>query len=308
MARVLYNQPFQTPVQLVKLLRKEGLQIHGPSAKRILEQTNFHRFKAYLHPYRIYPAKTFQPGSRFRDGLALYYFDEELRSAVFEMIAYIEVAIRTRLDHFVTQHLNDPFWYLSAANFTEPMVKTIKKFKASFGQVKDEFCDYYKRTYFNPHPAHRNLPPFWIIAELTTFGDLRFLLGALDKTPFNIPHTRDNVLDRMSVALGARNLAELNSWMTALRDVRNKCGHHARLFNANLRTPSGTAHMVRIRPAKTNRLYHSLVMMVHIGKHIGCPMDMKRIMQRLFRRYPQAEALKASMGFPANWETDPFWP
>jgi abortive infection bacteriophage resistance protein len=135
---------------------------------------------------------------------------------------------------------------------------------------------------------------------------------SFDKTffahPPSVPPT-PNELDALALDFGAFNVGFLQKWTEYVRNLRNWCAHHARLWNRHMATPpnlGGHLNKALAVPSQ-HRLYHSLVMLRVMLKSVGLPDNIKQTMLSLFAKYPVASAEKARMGFPALWDTDPFW-
>ena len=74
-------------------------------ARRVLERVNYYRFSGYWYPFRQLDADgrhrldVFVDGANFTDVAALYDFDERLRSAVFDCLTPVELALKAMLGH-----------------------------------------------------------------------------------------------------------------------------------------------------------------------------------------------------------------
>jgi len=102
----------------------------------------------------------------------------------------------------------------------------------------------------------REMPPFWIISEFSTFGNILTILESMNKKAFVLPQN-NNLLDKLSQEFGAKNLKELNSWLRLIRDVRNRVAHHSRVWNCNYREPSGIRQKISnsFNPIQANKIY-----------------------------------------------------
>lgn len=309
----LYPKAYKSPSDLIAHLQAKGLTVGNPQrSKTVLESINYYRFKIYLVPFSDFATKLFHAGSTFEDGLELYRFDEELRVKLFSIIGRLEIKLRTKLDHTATAHTNNPFWYLDDGLFENPAkINSIRSQLASqFQRSKDAFAKHYNTHYFNStNHSFKQLPPFWMLSELTTFGNIESIYSSIKKSCFDNAPPKKNELDILAHSFGAKNLRELNNWIVAIRDVRNRCAHHSRIWNANYRQPSGIASFFspRYSPSHPNRLYQFAGLIHHLNKNLGMGINIKDIMLDLFRRHPVADAKKSSAGFPVNWDQDQFW-
>ena len=314
MPPVIYNKPFRDYANLVAHLSGKGLSIHSvQEAEQMLKKVNYYRFKIYLRPFLDLRTNRFVAPADFRDGLNLYYFDRELRELLFSIVSRLEIKLRSRLDQVVTEHTGNAFWYLDNTLFHRQQTATVvqNEIDVSFQRSTDDFVNHFKTKYVNNiNATYPHLPPFWIAAELTTFGNVRALYEALDKSRFSTS-PRTNKLDSLAQEFGAANLRDLNGWLTALRDIRNRCAHHSRLWNCNYREPPAIRQILdhQLQPSHPNRIYLILAVVQIMSTKIGIDLNagIKDSVLRLFANYPVAGNFLRSMGFPNNWETDPLW-
>lgn len=302
----IFSKPYATPAQLLQHLKNRNLTVENDQAALLfLTNINYHRFKVYLRVFWDDSIKAYKPAGSFEKAVQLYRFDDELRDTLFSIIGRIEIKLRSRLDHTLSAHTKDPFWYLDQSNFSS--TGFLAKLNTAFTQARDEYSTHFKQNYQNnTNTNYKSLPPFWAIAELTTFGNLLDIFSAFNKTPFQIT-PKQNILDDLAKEFGAKNLKELNNWLSLIRDVRNKCAHHSRLWNRNLRAPSSILPLLVIAPAHQNRLYSFIAMLHLIAQKFSMNIDVKGTLEDLFTDYQETQSFLASMGFPGNWKTDPFW-
>ena len=152
------------------------------------------------------------------------------------------------------------------------------------------------------------LPPFWIIAEMITFGQVLRAYKLIKKAPFNGPNNT-NKLDDLAKEFGAKNLAELNNWILLIRDVRNRCAHHSRVWNFNFREPSSIPKLLlgELPPTHSNRIYFFVALLHKMDSSLQLDIGIKDSILRLFNKYPIADRKKNAAGFPVDWESALFW-
>ncbi|WP_158755354.1 Abi family protein [Dyella sp. S184] len=312
---VPYTKPYLTPADLITKLQASGLTVHSvPHAQNVLSIVNYYRFKVYLRPFLTPPDfKQFQGGATFVGACELQDFDRDLRSLVMALTGIIEVTLRHSLDAHVGAFLKDPFWYLNERIYAQTPTETIKKIVRSVNLSNEEFSQHFRRKYHSPaRGKHYLLPPFWMASETFTLGQLLYLMKGLDKVPFAGP-TRGslNELDKMARKWGAFNITDLERWVEYLRNLRNWCAHHNRLWSRNMGVPSNVQR--HLSPAiagkspNNHRIYLHLVMMRIMLQNQQIPDNIAAALQALFVTYPTAAAMKNQMGFPSNWLADPFW-
>ncbi len=302
----IYNKPYSTPDQLLQHLKDRKLIIEDDArALHFLTNINYHRFKIYLRVFWDDFSNEYKSTGSFGKAVELYRFDDELRDVLFSIIGRIEIKLRSRLDHQISNFTKNPFWYLDDSLFSNKNFRS--KLDSSFTRDNEECSNHFKKNYLNTtNPNFKSLPPFWAIVELTAFGSILAIFKAFKKAPFQIA-SRQNVLDDLAKEFGATNFKELNNWLDLIRDVRNKCAHHSRLWNRNLRAPSSISPKLQHQPDHNNRIYLFLVLLETINQKFTIDTDIKGTMEALFVKYPTAKQFLTSMGFPKEWDNDSFW-
>lgn len=304
-----YLKPFQTPEQIANKLISDGLIIDDINfAINILSKINYFRFKIYLRPFLNLETKKFKPNTTFEKAYAIYCFDEELRNLLFMQISQIEIILRTILDQEISKFTNNPFWYLDNDLFDNYIkIDSIRTtLRNEFQRSKDQYALHYKNKYYNQeHNDFKDMPPFWIISELATFGNILSITNNLKKSLFKQEYNH-NILDSLSKKFGAKNLKELNSWLHLIRDVRNRVAHHSRVWNCNYREPSGIKSKLddEYQPTKSNKIYLLFVILDILYKNDILIDDIKLSICKLIDKYPTIVEYLASMGIPKKWIED----
>lgn len=315
MAYTLYNKPYQSPQQLILALQSKNILFSDiPVAEKILSEINYYKFKMYLHPF-LDPTlpKQYYVGAKFEDALELYRFDDKLRDILFSIIGRIEIKLKTKLDRKISSFTNDIFWYLDLQYYKikskNEIASLLNKLNSTFISSKEEYAEHYKSHYYNESSNnYKVLPPFWIISELMTLGDIAKFYNLLDINKFNIARPRSNKLEELANEFGATSVSALISWIYAIRDIRNRCAHHSRLWNSIIREPGEIRTQLTLSPLHANRIYFSLVMMYIMIKKLNITdIDLKQELLNLEIKYPIFKRLNSSAGFPINWNTDPIW-
>ena len=279
-------------------------------ACEFLKRINYYRFKVYLRPFLDQPNNLYRPGATFEQGVDLYRFDDELRDLCFTIIGRLEVKIRSRLDQTISAHTNNPFWYLVDSNFNDrlKMEEIAQKISSDFKCSSDDFTNYFKAKYYNnANSKFKHLPPFWIAAELLTFGTILRLFKSVKKS--TIAGKNVNKMDALAREFGAKNLKVFNGWLAAMRDVRNRCAHHSRLWNCNYREPAEIRKMLdpNCLPPRQNRIYLILVALHIMCKSMDIQADIRDRLQSLIGNHPAVTPYLGSIGFHMDWALDPVW-
>lgn len=310
----LYDKAYQSPSDLVLYMQAKGLTVtNEPAAEQFLENVNYYRFKVYLWPFLDAAQTGYVQPSNFEQGIELYRFDEELRNFLLSVICRIEIKLRSKLDQVVASHSGNPFWYLDNALFQDRAEYQMNGIRASlassFANSQDAFSTHFKSHYYNDTCCNfKQLPPFWVITELMTFGQLRTVYSSLDKACFQGPQNT-NKLDTLAHEFGARNIRELNSWIIAIRDVRNRCAHSSRVWNANHRQASGVLNTLdpNYQPSNANKIYLFCVLLKKMDDALSMGFEITAKLLGLFQAYPTAQVKAHSAGFPTNWQLDSVW-
>lgn len=310
----VYNKPFRSHKDLVEHLSQKGLHIPSPpTAETTLKNINYYRFKIYLRPFLDIVTNRYRPPASFDDGLELYRFDNELRDYLFSIIGKLEIKLRSRLDQVVTCHTNNPFWYLDDDLFLAARKTSVDDVRAkiniAFLRSQDDFVNHFRGRYINgTGNGYNNLPPFWIAAELTTLGNVCIFYESLDKSKF-VYGPRSNKLDDLAKEFGAINFGSLRGWATGIRDVRNRCAHHSRVWNCNYREPGQIRPLLdqQLLPQHSNRIYLILTLLHVMCKNIGIEAQIKDTINILLNKYTVSQQFMRSTGIPDNWGTDPIW-
>jgi abortive infection bacteriophage resistance protein len=316
--KIKYNKPYKSPTLLVSHLKNKGLLFTSPfdeaKAAETLERVNYFRFKSYLRPFLDLNTDNYHPNTEFKLGLDLYDFDCELRTLCNKYLLKLEIKLRSKLDQTITSNKNDPFWYIDNNNFSQSIDYIRTKISKSIERSSDEFARHYRDKYMSPLAYYKNLPPFWIAAELTTFGMLSDIIKHLIKD--NIGPQRNNPLDILAHSFGANNWKELKSWIPLIKEIRNCCSHSNRTWNRNYRLPGGfvdnnnnvICNKITKAPTMKNKLYLGLAIIHAMTKgnmlNNSC---FKQELKQLLSNYSHLPNLASRMGIPIGWELEPIW-
>lgn len=311
-----YLKPPRSPAFLCGKLVDQGLIIEKiAEAEKVLQRCSYFRFKGYLHPFKDPDTKMFHPGTSFENALDLYMFDSELRAILFKVTERIEIGIRCALDSWITDETGNAFWYLDSSLFKTngKYAETVSKLRGQFKATRkdNQATTHFKGKYHNDFcPFYRDLPPAWNAFELISIGGIYSLMIGLD----NEKSVQDLKLKRFSEKrLGINKFEHACHWLDCIRQVRNICAHHGRLFNRNLPAPSAIKSFLNpeVTLVKTdagqdqlNRLYCSVSAMQVISNTLGYTEYIGTEISDLFEKYPIANLFMASMGFPEDWKKE----
>ena len=294
-----YSKKCILPHDLIPLLKSRGLSIPDEQkAVEYLSNIGYYRLSAYCYPLLKDPKENhiYKDGATFDLVMNMYRFDRKLRVLLFNEIEKIEVAMRSALNNWVTDTLNDVFWMTDVQYFSSPagFAKTLAMIQSELGRTKEDFINHFKNKYVNA------FPPAWMISEIIPLGVLCSIY---------------NNIKSISIRKKVANLFQLPfpvfaSWILVLANLRNVCCHHNRIWNkdhlvipADIRMPvlpwmdSSTTDMKRI--------YYRICIIKYLLFTVSPNNTFTQKLKSLLAEY-QTVDIKA-MGFPANWDTEPLW-
>ena len=269
-----------------------------------LQSTNYYRLSSYLFTFRETPER-YRSGTTLDDVWNLYRFDHFLRLILLDAIETIEVQVRTRLAYQFA-HAHGPFAYLDRRlfpNFEDGKLDFEKWENSLREQVKrscrkkgrEDFVVHFFKKYGDAH----EMPPIWMLVELMDFGStLSFFRGV-------------GVDIRRSVAEAIGQPEEvILSWLLALNSVRNRCAHHARLWNWKIGYPVLIPAPRKFpkwhAPRLANDQIGIILMICNYWLHRANPQHQwKSRVEALFRDFQNVELLR--MGLPPDWTHLPLW-
>lgn len=197
--------------------------------EQCLRHINYYRLSAYWYPYRetelrdgaLRRLNKFQNNTCWEDVWAHYLFDRKLRGLLFDAISRIEIALRTQLAYQWAQVTRMDSPQSAYNNYS-------RSFRAA--EFLTKVNDYYQRSgadcaihhRVDKGIAHARDLPIWVFVELTTFGNLSNLMSNGLKT---------NVLNLIAREFGFESKLAFASALSLLREVRNACAHHERIWN-----------------------------------------------------------------------------
>ncbi len=307
----IYSKPFRSPLQLVTHLENKGLKINDRDfAVKTLSKINYYRFKSYLFPFFDEEKNRYKVGATFKNGHDLYLFDNFLRNDIFYVISRIEIKLRSILDQFITEFSSDPFWYLNDTWFLNHKLYKVEIVRNNlldkFNKTQYPFILHFKENYLNTYAEPYNvLPPFWNISELSTFGNILTLYECLDSKSFI--QNKNGVLNNLKRKFGANNNKILNSWLTTIKDIRNKCAHHSRLWNSLTPLPKDIEYKLINEPSIPNRLYQGLVVLQLMVNKLGIDINIKEYIVDHIDRFPIVTDHLEFCGFNRLWKDEDIW-
>ena len=282
------------------LLMARGLQTDKAALIRELQQAGEFRFTSYAEFFRAADGN-YCPDTTLTSVQRLYEFDHRLRGLCFEAIGSVEVQVRSQLSyHFARSY--GQYAYLDRNNFPN--------YPAGFTRWEskvNEAIDGIQKDLANPMNAYQSTDisgsqpafPIWVIAERMDFGTtLSFFNGVISGIQKAVAETL------------AMPDAVVTSWLLGLRDLRNRCAHHHRVWNWHFRigvkTPGRNKFPQWHSPRLPNQQIGILLTICRYWLNRIQPGNSwtERVLA-LFDDHPELPA--AAMGFPADWRRHPLW-
>ena len=285
-----FDKPPCSPYKLIELLQKRGMSIDNHELATFhLKTIGYYRFTGYaLHFEEFKDRKRthqFKTGSNFNDVIALYEFDDKLRTLIFDYIGHIEIAFRAALCSEVAIETKNSHWYTDSKffnNYNNKWRALIDDCKRESSSSKETFIASYKEKYTSP-----KLPPAWMMLEIMSMG-----VGA--KLYADLKHK--NLQKRVAYIFNIPP-HHLTSWIHALSVLRNLCAHHYRIWNRNFtirltlterQKKFIQSHTALHNPEDINRkLSVFLIVINDMLSSIRRDKPFKSKMKELLKEYPQ---------------------
>lgn len=288
MEKIIYNKPAIDVDKQIELLKSRNLIISNIDyAKTILSNITYYRLSSYMKFFQ--KNNEFYENVKFEDITYLYNFDKDLKSLIFENIRIIEIALRAKIClHMCTNY--GSHWFYNANNFknNDYYTQTLDIFKNEKNISKDTFIKYYFQKYSKP-----DLPPFWMLSEVLSLGDLSKILKALNyKDVKQISYNLNTEYNIEQV---------LTNWIHVLATIRNICAHHSRLWNRKLKIRFTTPKKINLwqeNQISSNDVY-SICFVICLLLKNNPYNNFENKLKQLFEGYQNVDITK--MGFPKSW-------
>ena len=222
MEKSKYNKLSLNVKEQIELLKSRGLIISDENfAEAILMNITYYRLSAYMKFFQN--EDLFKSNTTFEDIIYLYNFDKELKSLIFENIRLIEISIRTKICLVMCNKYGSHWFYNNNCYKSEKDYNKIMLIlEKEQGLKKDTFIKYYNEHYSEP-----KLPPFWMMTEVLSMGDLSKILEGINYKDIKI------IAKLISEEYYLAPVIE--NWIHVLASIRNICAHHSRLWNRELK-------------------------------------------------------------------------
>jgi len=297
--KINYTKTCTLPQDLIPLLKSRGLSIpDAHKAVNYLTNIGYYRLSAYCYPLLKEPKSdhTYKEGATFDLVMNMYRFDRKLRILLFNEIEKIEVAIRSAMNNWISDALNDVFWMTNASYFSSStgFEKSLSLIQSEISRTKEEFIDHFHRKYSNP------FPPAWMVSEIIPLG---VLCGIYNNV--KITSLKKKVANQFGLPFPV-----FSSWILALANLRNVCCHHNRTWNkdhlvipADIKFP--TLPWIDSSTTDMKRIYYRICIIKYLLFTVSPNSAFTQKLKSLLAEYPTID-IKA-MGFPVGWYNEPLW-
>jgi len=288
-----------TVAEQIRTLKQRGLLFRDEdSAQKMLATVSYFRLANYWKPLEKDKLNhIFKPHSYFEDVVSLYSFDKELRLLIFCGIQGVEIALRTKVIHYVSLKYGS-FWFADRSVFgSEPIFdKCLENIKVELARTREDFIKEHFLKYDNPP-----YPPAWKTLEVSSFGTLSKLYCNLADTKLKKAIASDFRLPQHLF---------LESWIKSLSVLRNCVAHHARVWNRKFpwkpQIPRRLAgDWLNLTDIPRERIYAQLSCIAYLLDSINRGRSFKQQLKSLLAKYPNVDT--RAMGFPDRWEEEPLW-
>jgi abortive infection bacteriophage resistance protein len=296
---MIYAKKYSSTADHIILMKSRGL-IFGDEAfaTRFLDVTSYYRLTGYGLHLRVLNADgtrsdNFRPGTTFEQIVSIYEFDRRLRLLVLDAVERFEVGFRSRVSNGMAAKYG-PHWFLDPSLFKSKIDKKTQKLlfdpsefvgaATKHGQTLS--IRHYTNTYSTP-PC----PPTWMLAEASTFGlwskGFSMLANRSDQKP---------IADAFSLPI-----PELASFSQAINDLRNKCAHHSRVWDARFANGPKIAGVLTGITKDNQTLFAQLSALIYCLWTIDPRTKWLDFLEKLINECPLAR--QDLMGFPPDWKT-----
>lgn len=292
-----YNKPPLTINHQIALLQSRGLIIPDIQlAINYLSNIGYYRLSAYMLPLKVMGANQFLPNTTFDDVIRLYRFDRELRVFLFDYVERLEINFRTQLIYHLSLN-HGAFWFENSQLFRDSVRHTSHLFNIDkeVYRARETFKDHFEAKY----TASRRMPA-WMAFEVASFGSLSKLYENLTAS-----QAKREVANYFGLQINP-----LISWIQSLNYIRNMCAHHSRTWNRTLTVKpaylqTSPTNLWISQTAPNDKIYYLICCILYLLRAANRNTRFITHFKNLLSRYPTLPLTE--MGFPANWDSDPFW-
>jgi len=294
-----YTKQALTLSQQIDILKQRGLIIDDETeATIILDRTSYFRLADYWRPMEAdRESHCFNADTHFCNIVAIYRFDTELKQLIFNAILQIEVTTRSKMIRYFSES-HGPFWFAdeNLSEDTGCFQSNIAHIRREIQRSQEDFITEHFAKYDTPE-----FPPAWKTLEVLTLGTLSKLY-----TNFSDHGAKDHI----ARDFGLPQHLILGSWLASITVLRNKCAHHARVWNRRfpvmpILPRRTTLPWITNRTILPYKLYPHLCYIAYWLNAINPANTFTQDIKTLLAKYPVVDP--AAMGMPRGWQSEPLW-
>ena len=326
---------FTTYTEQIAQLKARGMVVDDAVATQWLQAVGYYRLSGYWYTARTVVGSTthgnqtipirgddFVRGTLFTDIAALYEFDRKLRTQIHDGIERVEVALRNAIAHVLGS--TDPLALYDRNTFRPSKSKDQFHHYELLTTISSRINRALKSSRGNEHIAH-NVDKYgvqlatWVVADVLDFGDASKIFGGLTNAR-QAEVARHLCIDTLGVRLSPSQIKSvstshpLGAWLRQLSILRNKCAHHARVWNCTL-GPAGTSVLRQLPgldalPAEqSERIFGALTVIAKLME-VASPGSSwiartKKLLIDGLRDVPAVTP--ATLGATQGWDTKGIW-
>lgn len=302
-------KPFLTyEAQLHNLVHKKKLLVHDPqyAISKLHDICYYSLIDGYKDLFYDPMNRIYEQGTCFEDIVALYEFDEKLRSLIFQYICHIEQKLRSLISYtFCEVYSENQDSYLTPNNYNyskknqlaiQKLIQ-ILNYEANIN-AEHAYVLHQRNTYQNV--------PLWVIMNTLTIGQTSKMYSLLTTS----------MQSKISKHFAYVSEKELTQHLKLLTHFRNICAHNERLFSFHSRyeIPNTAIHTkLKISKAGTQYIYgkHDLFAVIISFRYLLNMDDFLQLKKELSKIIIQfqkktttekTDKLLTAMGFPTNWK------
>ena len=265
----------------IKLLKKRGMIFDDEDkAEQILEDVGYYRLGFYwYHFQKDFKKHLFLDNTHFSTVINLYYLDVDLRFLLIKVLSRIEINLRTRIIHIVSNHYKDnPFWFADKKIMKNQFVDTLDNFYTDI-KKKNKVIAEHHRKYPNDKYA-----PAWKTLEFMTLGSLYTLFTSLKE---------EEIKTAIASKYGVRSVKMFDNYFKVIRNIRNICSHTRVLYDLSYYETVVKKGVVKISDEEKNSLSAIIKVISYFLQQISANRanDFQNNLKELFLRHSDNERI-----------------
>jgi abortive infection bacteriophage resistance protein len=301
------EKKFSTYEQLIQRLKEKGLNVQDEKkAIEVLNETGYYSLVCgYKQLLKTPDGKEYRQDASFEDMVALYSFDQTLRSLFLKYLIQFEKALKAQISYAFCQNFGiDQKEYLNIANYqysphdvvrVQKLIQVLSDLATK--QTNFQYINHYQTKYHNV--------PLWVLINAVTFGSLSVMFHYL-------PQKLQSQISKHYPIYAN----ELESILEVLTKFRNVCAHGERLFSYSTRTEiadfalhskMGIIRNNGVLVSGKRDLFAVVISLRYVLSNEQFKVFKKELSQLIAAFTAECdliseEELLTQMGFPSNWK------